>query len=80
VRGILLENVQHHEADFVVVQNRKVEQIIQVCWNIDKPTTKEREIRALVTAGEELKCKKLLILTESNREQKRLNGLGKKRR
>ncbi|MDD5675395.1 MAG: ATP-binding protein, partial [Chitinivibrionales bacterium] len=72
------KNVQQHEADFVVVRNRKVEQIIQVCWNIDKPTTKEREIRALVTAGEELKCKKLLILTEGKQGMEKVEWFGKK--
>ena len=72
------KNVQQHEADFVVVKNRKVEQIIQVCWNMEKPTTKEREIRAIVTAGEELKCKKLLILTESKEGMEKVEWFGKK--
>jgi hypothetical protein len=61
-----------------VVKNRKVDQIIQVCWNIEKPETKEREIRALVTAGEELKCKKLLILTESKEKIETVEWFGKK--
>jgi len=72
------KNVQQHEVDFVVVKNRKVDQIIQVCWNIEKPETKEREIRALVTAGEELKCKKLLILTESKEKIETVEWFGKK--
>jgi predicted AAA+ superfamily ATPase len=72
------KNVQQHEADFVVVQNRRVEQIVQVCWNIEKPATKEREIRALVTAGEELKCKKLLILTENKEGLEKVEWFGKK--
>jgi predicted AAA+ superfamily ATPase len=72
------KNVQQHEVDFVVVKNRKVDQIIQVCWNIEKPETKEREIRALVTAGEELKCKKLMVLTESKEKIENVEWFGKK--
>jgi predicted AAA+ superfamily ATPase len=72
------KNVQQHEVDFVVVKNRKVDQIIQVCWNIEKPETKEREIRALVTAGEELQCKKLLVLTENKEKRENVEWFGKK--
>jgi uncharacterized protein len=70
------KNVQHHEVDFIVVKNRKVDQIIQVCWNIEKPETKEREIRALVTAGEELKCKNLLVLTENKSGMEKVEWFG----
>jgi predicted AAA+ superfamily ATPase len=72
------KNVQQHEVDFVVVKKRKVDQIIQVCWNIERPETKEREIRALVTAGEELKCKKLLILSENKQGMENVEWFGKK--
>jgi uncharacterized protein len=72
------KNVQQHEVDLVVVENRKVSQIIQVCWNMEKPETREREIRAIVTAGAELKCKKLLILTENKEGVENVEWFGKK--
>jgi hypothetical protein len=72
------KNVQQHEADFVVVKNRKVDQILQVCWNLDNPETKERELRAIVTAGDELKCKKLLILSENKQGEEKIEWFGKK--
>ena len=61
-----------------MVHNRKVEEILQVCWNVEKPATKEREVRALVTAGEELKCKKLLILTENKEGRETIEWFGRK--
>ena len=72
------KNIQHHEVDFVVVRNRKVDTLVQVCWNIDIPAVKEREIRALVTAGDEMKCKNLLVLTDSKQGNETVEWFGKK--
>lgn len=57
------KNPQHEEVDFVVKEGLKVRQLIQVCWSINEYKTKEREIKALLKAGKELKCKTLLIIT-----------------
>ncbi|MDI6737714.1 MAG: ATP-binding protein [Nanoarchaeota archaeon] len=57
------KNTQQEEVDFVVKRGHKVEQLIQACQDISDAKTKEREIRALLKAGEELKCNKLVILT-----------------
>lgn len=51
------------EVDFVVKDRLKVKQIIQVCYSIVDPETKEREIKSLVKASKELKCKDLFVLT-----------------
>lgn len=48
----------------MVKEGLKVSQLIQVCYNLENTKTKEREIRALLKASEELKCKDLLIITE----------------
>src|SRR3989338_6632160 len=58
------KNAQQEEVDFVVKQGRKVRQIIQVCCNIEDLDAKKREIRALIKASKELKCKDLLVITE----------------
>jgi len=58
---------QQHEVDFVVVKNRKVVELIQVCKNISYPKTLNREVRALLEASEVLKCKKLTIIAEVGR-------------
>jgi len=51
------------EVDFVLKQGQKVGQLIQVCYAIDDPSTRKREVTALVKAGKELKCDNLVILT-----------------
>lgn len=59
------KNQQQEEVDFVVKENLKIKRLIQVCFNLDKPETRSREARALLKAGDELKCKELLVITES---------------
>lgn len=57
------KNQQNEEVDFVVRKNNKVRQLIQVCFDVSSQKTKNRETRALLKAGKELKCKSLLVLT-----------------
>jgi predicted AAA+ superfamily ATPase len=52
-----------NEVDFVVKEKTKIKQLIQVCYNIEDYDTKKREIRALIKASKELKCKNLIIIT-----------------
>ena len=51
------------EVDFVVKEGVKVKQLIQVCYDIEDVSTKNRELRALIKAGKELKCKNLKVIT-----------------
>ena len=51
------------EVDFVLKQGMKVKQLIQICYNISDYETKEREIKALIKASNELKTKDLLCIT-----------------
>ena len=51
------------EVDFVIYSNRKVLEIIQVAQTIKDSKTLKREIRALRSANNELKAKKLTIVT-----------------
>ena len=59
---------RHEEVDFVIVKDRKIDKLIQVCFNVSEPKTREREIRALLKAGNELKCSNLIILNEDKEE------------
>ena len=70
------KNPQQEEVDFVVKQGTKVKELIQVCYNIDDIKTKEREIRALVKASKELKCKNLLVITGNKEGEKQINWFG----
>ncbi|ODS37776.1 MAG: hypothetical protein A7316_01480 [Candidatus Altiarchaeales archaeon WOR_SM1_86-2] len=51
---------QHREVDFVIKEDLKVNQLIRICYDIDDPETKKREINGLIKASGELNCKNLL--------------------
>lgn len=57
------------EIDFVIRKGIKVEQLIQVCYDMDSEKTRKREFDALVEAAEELRCTNLLVIT-NNQEEK----------
>jgi len=59
------KNIQNEEVDFVVKENLKVKQLIQVCYDLSNKKTEDREIRALLKASNDLKCDNLLIITSN---------------
>jgi len=50
--------------DFVIKKGSQVEQLVQVCYSLKNLEMINREIRALIKAGKELRCKNLLIITD----------------
>lgn len=74
------KNPQQEEVDFVIKQGRRITQMIQVCYNTDDVKTKEREVRALVKAGKELKCKNLLVITWDYEAEEKISWFGIKRK
>lgn len=57
------------EIDFVVRAGTKVEQLIQVCYDLSSAKTRARELDALVECGDELRCDNLLVVTWSENEE-----------
>ena len=57
------------EIDYVTRKGTKVEQLIQVCYDMTSEKTRKRELDALVEAAEELHCDNLLVITNSQEEQ-----------
>jgi len=55
---------QHREVDFVVKESLNVTQVLQVCWEINRPETKIREIKALLKAMEKLKLNEGFVITQ----------------
>ena len=68
------KNPQQEEVDFVVKQGIKIKQLIQVCYDIKNKETKKRELRALLKASEELKCRNLLVITEDKEGEEKIKG------
>lgn len=57
------------EIDFVTRKGTKVEQLIQVCYDMTSEKTRKRELDALVEAAEELNCDNLLVITNNQEEE-----------
>jgi predicted AAA+ superfamily ATPase len=68
------KNIEHEEVDFLVKQGTKTKSLIQVCYNLDDPDTKKREIRSLLKASKELRCSNLLIITDDYEAEEKHKG------
>jgi hypothetical protein len=70
------KNAQGEEVDFVVYRNRSVSRLIQVCADLREPKVREREVRALLKASKELKCKELLVVTADYEAEEKAEWFG----
>lgn len=70
------KNQQQEEVDFVIKEGTRITQLIQVCVDLSEPKTWEREIRALLKASRDLRCKNLLIITTEKEGKKKLQWFG----
>ncbi|RLJ07634.1 MAG: hypothetical protein DRP16_03065 [Candidatus Aenigmatarchaeota archaeon] len=52
-----------HEVDFVVKEGLRIKQLIQVTYASGRDEIEKREIKSLLKASRELKCKNLLVIT-----------------
>jgi len=68
------KDVNHREVDFLIKENLKVKQLIQVCWEVNRPETKNREIRALLKAMKEFNLKEGLIITDDYEAEENIKG------
>ena len=57
------------EVDFLVKEKLKPKQLIQSAWTLSDKKTKEREIKALAVAMDELNMKEGLILTHNEEDE-----------
>ena len=57
------KDYQGCEVDFVIKENLRIKQLVQVTYANAKDEIKEREIKGLVKASELLRCKDLLVIT-----------------
>ena len=58
------------EIDFVTRKGSKVEQLIQVCYDMSSQKTRKRELDALVEATEELHCNNFIVITNDQKRKK----------
>ncbi|MFH1053165.1 MAG: ATP-binding protein [Candidatus Woesearchaeota archaeon] len=73
------KNMEKEEVDFVIKGGMKINQLIQVCYDITDTDTKKREIRALLKASKYLKCNSLLVINQDYLGEENLEWFGIKR-
>jgi len=69
------KNQKQKEVDFIIKKKQKVSEAVQVCWDIEKKETEEREVRGLIAACKELNLKEGLILTEDIEKREKIEGV-----
>ena len=69
------KNSKQEEVDFIIKKKQRVFGAIQVCWDIEKKETKDREIRCLIDSCKELKLKEGIILTEDLEKSEKIDGI-----
>lgn len=52
-----------HEVDFILKENEGITKLIQACYDISSPETKEREVKALLKCAKKLDVNDLNIIT-----------------
>lgn len=55
----------NNEIDFVIKAGHQSESLIQVCYSMENPRTREREYRALARGSRNLNCQSLMVLTQN---------------
>jgi len=65
---------QQNEVDFVLKEGLQVKQLIQVTYISSKREIDRREIKALVKASDELKCKNLIVITWNYEDKLNINN------
>lgn len=73
-KGCLLPERPSGECDFVVCKGNKVEQCIQVSYDISADKTRKREINGLLLAARQTQCENLLLLTDHESEHIQQDG------
>ena len=58
----------NYEIDFVITQNGKIQELIQVSLTLENEKTRKREIAALLKGTAELHCNNLRIITQDETE------------
>jgi hypothetical protein len=64
------KNHQGYEVDFVIKNKSNIESLIQVCYDTADLNTLEREVRSLIKASKELRCRNLLVITEELEDER----------
>ncbi len=73
-RDVFYFKGRRSEVDFVVAENGKPVELIQVSYDISSPRTMERELRGLIAGADALRCEKLTLITFDDDETLTVDG------
>lgn len=68
------KDYQHREVDFIVKKAENIEQLIQATYSSSRDEIREREIKSLLKASCELRCKNLVIITWDYEDEEEIKG------
>jgi len=67
------KDVKQNEVDFVIKEKTKIIQLIQSTYITDKEDLKEKRIKSLIKASNELRCNNLLIITWDYEDESKID-------
>lgn len=70
------KNRDQLEVDFVIQRGSQITELMQVCWDSEHTRTRDREVRALLKASDELKCEKLSVVTYDEEFNRKFSWYG----
>jgi len=68
------KDARQREVDFLILEGVEIKQLIQVTYASGREEIEKREVEALIKAGEQLDCKKLLMITWDYDDQLKIDG------
>ena len=66
---------EKYECDFMCFEKQSVSELIQVCWRLENPETRKREINGLLESAAATGCRNLKIITYDFEENIKEGGL-----
>lgn len=64
----------HREVDFLIKEDTRVRELIQVCWDINNEKTKQRELRSLLKAMDEFDITEAVVITDEAGPTEEIKG------
>ncbi len=68
------KDLHGREVDFVVREGASVRELVQVCYDVEGYGTKDRELRPLIKASRETRCRRLRVITWDQEGEERVEG------
>ena len=65
---------QQNEVDFIIKENKRIQQLLEVTYANNREEIPEREIKSILKASSDLKCDNLSIITFDYESEEKIKG------